>query len=522
MTDHRPLTTPLAAVLILSLLALGGCSQNQLYVITDEPSGTSVGGVALTETEVNTLSASEAEARALLLEGQYLQAVEAYRKQLPILPSHFIAEYKIAAAYAHAGEVDQSLEWLEQSVKKGFANVGKMDTDPALEVLHGEERAVPIYRGARDNMNALRSKIQLDPWTGATGPAATFDDLPTLLAAFSKEEEQLARIQDVFFPREAALRTVLTHRAKAQALEAFIASPGRDAAEVEQARVELLRVFRVHTQGPRLSAVAEAKLDEGCRSYINEYAQGRYLPEVQLINAEYRFRSSLRSLGGPRREEIPRVCDEFRREAEAIIASAPQDPAAGLALAWLTELDFDPRYGQRDLDSALEKYRRLENDYFSMPAVVQQAARISALGFFDKGLPAFQVAGIDGETISLENYQGKILLLYFWSTTSKPATDEMANLKWIEEKFSDSGVAVVGVSLDQGDLLSIADFSRWVEANNISWPQYYDGRGTDNELALLFNVTTVPFVFVIDREGTLAEAGLTGKDLELAVAGIID
>ncbi len=522
MINHRPLTTPLAAVFLLSLLALGGCSQNQLYVITDEPGGTSVGGVALTDAEVNILSSSEAEARALLLEGQYLQAVEAYRQQLPILSGHFITEYKIGAAYAHAGDVDQSLDWLEQSVKKGFANVGKLDTDPALVVLHDEERAVPIYRDTRENMIALRSKIQLDPWTGTPGPAASFDDLPTLLAAFSKEEEQLAKIQDVFFPREAALRKVLTHRAKAQALEAFIASPGRDAAEVEQAQVELLRVYRGHTQGPRLSAVAEARLDEGCRSYINEYPQGRYLPEVHLIDAEYRFLSGLRSLGGPRREEIPRICDEFRREAEAIIASAPQDPAAGLALVWLTELDFDPRYGQRDLDGALEKYRRLESDYFAMPAVAQQATRISALGFFDKGIPAFKVAGIDGETISLEDYQGKILLLYFWSTTSNPAKDEMANLKWIEEKFTDSGVAVVGVSLDQGDLLSIADFSRWVEANNISWPQYYDGRGTDNELARLFNVTTVPFVFIIDREGTLADAGLTGKDLELAVAGIID
>jgi peroxiredoxin len=371
-------------------------------------------------------------------------------------------------------------------------------------------------------MIALRSRIQLDPWVGSPDPAASFADLPTLLASFHKEEEQLDLLEDVFFPRESALRRVLSHRNKAAALEALIAAGGRPAAEIEEARVELLRTYRPHAQGPRLSAVAEAKLDEGCRRYIADYPEGRYLPEVKLIHAEYRLLSGLRSLTAAQREQIPQLCDEFRGEAEAIIAEAPRDPAAGLALLWLTELDFNPRYGQRDLAGALEKYRRVVSDYLDMPGVAEQAARVSALAFFDQGIPAFQVSGIDGESISLEDFRGKILLLYFWSTTSKPATDEIANLKWIEEKFEDEGVAVVGVSLDQGDLLPVADFSRWVEANNISWPQYYDGRGLDNQLARLFGVSSVPFVFVIDRDGTLADAGLTGKELELAVAGILD
>ncbi len=521
MFDHRSLTRPLAALFLLPLLFLCGCSQNQLYVITDEPGGTTIGGIPLTDADVEALASSEAEARALQLEGKYREAAEVYNRQLPILAGHFIAEYKIAAAYANAGDVDKSLDWLEQAVKKGFANVGKMDTDPALEILHSEERAVPIYRGTRENMIALRSKIQLDPWTAPVGTAASFNDLPALLAAYQKEEDQLDQLENVFFPRESALRLILTHCSKAAALEAFIAG-GHEAGETEEARVELLRLYRRHTQGPRLSAVAEAKLDEDCRSYIGDYADGQYLPEVKLIHAEYRFLSGLRSLAGPRREQIPRLCDEFRAEAEEIIATAPQDPAAGLALAWLTELDFDPRYGQRDLAGAQEKYRQLTSDYIAMPGVADQAQRISALRFFDEGIPAFEVAGIDGEPITPENYEGKVLLLYFWATTSKPAKDEISNLKWIEEKFQKDGVAVVGVSLDKGDLLSAADFSRWVEANNISWPQYYDGLGQDNQLASLFGVSTVPYVFVINRDGTLADAGLTGKDLELAVATVLE
>jgi peroxiredoxin len=512
-----------AAVLLTSLLFLGGCSEPLPYVITDETSGISVAGVPLTDADLETLVASEAEAQAQLLAGDYLKAAETYQKQLPVLTGHFIAEYKVAAAYAQAGQVDEALRWLKQSVKNGFANVGRLDTDPALESLHGEERAVPIYRDARENMTVLQTKIQQDPWTAAPAQPAVFDDLQTLLNAFSKEEAQLDRLEGVFFDREFALRRILTHRGKAEALEAFIAAGGRNAAETEQARIELLRVYRLHAQGPRPSAVAEAKLDEGCRSYIKDYPAGHYLPEVKLLHAEYRFLSGLRRLSGAQREEIPRMCEEFRGEARAIVEQAPGDPAAGLALVWLTELDFDPRFGQRNLAAALENYRRLENEYLQIAEVAEQAAaRVPALGFFDHGLPEFEVDGMDGEKISIGQYRGKVLLLFFWSTTSKPAKDEIANLKWIEEKFQDKGLAVVGVSLDEGDLLSSADFSRWVEANTISWPQFYDGRGADNQLAGLFRVSSVPFVFVIQRDGTLADAGLTGKDLEQAVAEIVE
>lgn len=535
MFGHRSQTAPAApihrtgrfcftapAVFLTTLLFLGGCSEPRPYVITDEISGISIAGVPLTDADVETLVSTEAEARAQLLAGDYVKAAETYQKQLPVLTGHFIAEYKVAAACAHAGQVDESLRWLEQSVKNGFANVGMLDSDPALEVLHADERAVPIYLDTRENMNVLRTKILLDPWTGISAQPRRFDNLQTLLAAFRKEEQQLDRLEGVFFAREFHLRRILTHRGKAEALEALITA-GHDQAEVESARVELLRVYRLHGHGPRASAVAQAKLDEGCRSYINDYPEGHFLPEVKLLHAEFRFLNGLRRLTGPNRDELPGMCEVFRGEAQAIVDQAPGSPAAGQALIWLTELDFNPRYEQRDLSAALENYRRLKNGYLQLPEVAEQAAtRISALGFFDAGLPEFEVTGVDGEPISIGQYRDKVLLLYFWSTTSKPARDEIANLKWIEEKFQDKGVAVVGVSLDEGDLLSSVDFSRWVEANNIPWPQFYDGRGADNQLARLFGVNAVPYVFVINRDGTLADAGLTGKDLEQSVAGIVE
>jgi len=524
MFGHHRQPGVTAALLLFSLLILGGCGQNQIYVITDEPNGLAVGGTTLTSAEVETLASAEAEARARLLAGEYRQAAESYQKQLPLLAGHFIVQYKVAAAYAEAGMVDESVEWLDLSVKNGFANIGRMDTDPALEALHEDERAVSLYRSARENMIALRSRILLDPWTAT--PAAdipAFDNLASLAASFDEQERLLDRLDGVFFNREYALRRVMNHRARAEALEAFIAAGAGSPEDIEEARVEQLRVYRPHSQPPRLSAVAEARLDQGCRDYLADYPDGRFLAEVKLYQAEYQFLSGLRGLSGARREEIPALANDFRTTMAAIAVEWPGTTAAGMALAWTAALDFDSRFGSRDLAAATETYRTLESEYLEMPVVAEFAAqRLPALGLIGDQLPAFSVTGINGEEISSEAFRGNVLLLFFWSTTSRSASDEIANLKWIEEKFREPGVIVAGVSLDDADQLSRDEFAAWVEANNVPWPQYYDGRGTDNELARLCGVVGAPFVLIIDAEGTLVDAGLTGKDLELAVAAALE
>jgi hypothetical protein len=512
-----------ALLLLLPLLLLAGCGENFVYIITDEPDGTSVGGISLTDDEVAILKATEVEARARLLAGDYAEAAEAYQRQAEVLTGHFAAQYKAAAAFAMGGRHDDALHWLELAVDNGFANVGKMDTDPAWESMHGDERAIPLYRNARENMTILRTRTVPDPWTMLEmRTATTHDDLASLLAAHDREEQRLADLDGVFFPREQNMRQILAHLSKAVDLEAFIAAgPSED--QARQARLELLRLYRTHAVAQRPSAVAEARLDEGCRRFITDYSDGPNLPEARLIHAEYRYISTLRSLAGPRREEIPNASESFRGEVERIVADAPGTPAAGLAQLWLTELAFHPRYRVRDLALALEHYRTLKQDYIQLPEVAEQAAqRVSALAFFDDGVPSFEATDVNGEPFTIETYRGKVLVLFFWATTSAPARDEIANLKWIEEKFREKEVAVAGVSLDQGGQLSAGDFTRWLEGNSVSWPQVYDGKGIDGELARLFGVRTVPYVFVFGRDGALADAGLTGKDLELAVGAVVE
>jgi len=55
----------------------------------------------------------------------------------------------------------------------------------------------------------------------------------------------------------------------------------------------------------------------------------------------------------------------------------------------------------------------------------------------------------------------------------------------------------------------------------MTWPQFFDGKGWDNELAKRFNIQSVPTMWLLDREGKLADPNPRSR-LEQAVQAALD
>ena len=54
----------------------------------------------------------------------------------------------------------------------------------------------------------------------------------------------------------------------------------------------------------------------------------------------------------------------------------------------------------------------------------------------------------------------------------------------------------------------------------MTWPQFLDGKGWENELAKSFGIQTVPTMWLLDREGKLVDASPRGR-LEEAVSAAL-
>ena len=133
------------------------------------------------------------------------------------------------------------------------------------------------------------------------------------------------------------------------------------------------------------------------------------------------------------------------------------------------------------------------------------------LEMIGKPAPDFSLTDINGNPISLKDYQGKVVLLDFWATWCGPCIAEMPNVKKIYDTCKDMGFVVIGISLDN-DASEVRDFLKKCE---LPWRQICDGQ--DGPLEKLFQIRGIPSLWLIDRAGKVISYKVRGAELRKLV-----
>ncbi|HAF70345.1 MAG: Alkyl hydroperoxide reductase/ Thiol specific antioxidant/ Mal allergen [Acetothermia bacterium 64_32] len=122
-----------------------------------------------------------------------------------------------------------------------------------------------------------------------------------------------------------------------------------------------------------------------------------------------------------------------------------------------------------------------------------------------------------GGKLSLSDLRGKVVLLDFWATWCGPCMEELPNVISIYQEFHDQGLEIIGISLDTSE----SQLRQVLQEKGMSWPQYFDGKGWENEIALLYRVFGIPATFLLDREGIIRYRDLRGQELKEKVAELL-
>ena len=165
------------------------------------------------------------------------------------------------------------------------------------------------------------------------------------------------------------------------------------------------------------------------------------------------------------------------------------------------------------------KARLIANETLTLP--VSEDIKTKAEGILRRldavGKPLdIKFTALDGRPVDLSQMKGKVVLLDFWATWCGPCVGEIPHVKEAYEQFHSKGFEVIGLSFDS----NLQALQRFVEQNQLPWPQYFDGKGWKSKFGIQFGIACIPTMWLVDKKGDLRETDAR-NDLKVRIKELL-
>jgi thiol-disulfide isomerase/thioredoxin len=190
-------------------------------------------------------------------------------------------------------------------------------------------------------------------------------------------------------------------------------------------------------------------------------------------------------------------------------ANSPTDPTCPRIMQEKTDLEYSSQYGRNGADASAVRYSQWGNQYFP-PA---QRKDVSAFAAYDE----------KNKGVSLASLRGKVVLVGLWSTHCDPSAKMLMEFASLYAKRDQYGFEILSVNFDENQQDGGGLEGGWRAINKFriknrqffdasKMPIYTPGLGKEGPSNFMDMVYSVPVLFVVDRQGKLAELHIGYKD----------
>jgi len=134
--------------------------------------------------------------------------------------------------------------------------------------------------------------------------------------------------------------------------------------------------------------------------------------------------------------------------------------------------------------------------WFRATAIASTAIVSSLVGASSAIAPSFSLPSRSGDSVSLEQLKGQVVMLNFWASWCGPCRQEMPLLDQMHKRYSSLGFTLLGVNVEA----NTKDAERWLAETPVSFPVLFD---KESKVSKLYDVNAMPSTVFIDRKGNV-------------------
>jgi len=113
--------------------------------------------------------------------------------------------------------------------------------------------------------------------------------------------------------------------------------------------------------------------------------------------------------------------------------------------------------------------------------------------------PDFALQDLNGNIVKLSDYIGKVVIIDFWATWCGPCRRGIPEFVALQSEYGKDKLAILGISVDQGDLSVVPKFAKNYEIN---YPVLYANADVQRKYG---PIRSIPTAFIVDRTGKVRD-----------------